>query len=260
MVNILIDVPLDAVQLEQLQTMRDVHVEVIPFREEPEPLPADLVRDKQIIFCSYPPTNLDDCQALKWVQICSVGYSQLVNIGLPEMDVRATNAQGVFDVPIAEWNIAMMFQLTRDMRQMFRNQEQKIWDRSARFQAEIRGSKVGIWGYGGIGRETARLAKAMGMTVKVMVRDTVKQRNLSYCVPGTGDPLGKLPDEVYMAGQEEAFLYDLDFLIVAVPLTKHTEGMIDDSILRMLPATAYVLNPSRGPIIQEASLLSLIHI
>ena len=62
----------------------------------------------------------------------------------------------------------MMVNLARDLRQLIRNQETSVWDRGERFQREIRGATVGIWGYGGIGRETARLAKALGLTVFVL--------------------------------------------------------------------------------------------
>lgn len=255
MLNILVDMPVDDEQLQQLQSMPGVRVRTIDPREKPESLPDELVKDTNVLFCTFPPTNIDDCAALRMVQISSVGYNQIVNIGLAERGVRACNAQGVFDVPIAEWNMAMMFQLARDMRGMFRNQEHKIWDRSAKFQTEIRGLNVGIWGYGGIGRETARLAKAMGMHVQVLVRDRVKERGHTYCVPGTGDPQGALPDRVFIRGQEAEFLRDLDVLIVAVPLTKQTEGMIGEKELRTLPQHAFVLNPSRGPIIREDALL-----
>jgi phosphoglycerate dehydrogenase-like enzyme len=255
MINILIDMPVASEQLKQLQSIPDVNVEMIPFRETSEPLPAAVAKDIDIIFCTFPPTNLQDCVSLRLIQIGSVGYNQLVNIGLAEKGVYACNGQGVFDVPIAEWNMAMMFQLARNMRGMFRNQEQKVWDRSAQFQTEIRGSKVGIWGYGGIGRETARLAKAMGMHVRVLVRDSIKARDLIYCVPGVGDPHGVLPDQVFTADKETEFLQDLDFLILATPLTKHTEGMIGEQQLRALPPTAFILNPSRGPIIREDALL-----
>ncbi len=255
MVNVLIDMPVDEQRLEELRRISGVHVTCIAPRDQPGPLPAELLRDQHIVFCTFPPANLEDCASLRLIQISSTGYTQLVNIGLAERGVQACNAQGVFDVPIAEWNIAMMFQLKRDMKGMYHNQEHKIWDRAARFQTEIRGSKVGIWGYGGIGRETARLAKAMGMHVQVFVREGVKERQLIYCVPGVGDPQGVLPDHVFTADQRAEFLRELDFLIVAVPLTKHTEGMIGERELRELPATAYVLNPSRGPIIREDALL-----
>lgn len=254
-VNILIDMPVDEEQLKQLQRLPGVRIQTIEPREKPERLPEQLAKQTNMLFCTFPPTNIDDCTALRMIQISSVGYNQIVNIGLAERGVRACNAQGVFDVPIAEWNIAMMFQLARDMKGMFHNQEHKIWDRAAKYQTEIRGLNVGIWGYGGIGRETARLAKAMGMRVQVLVRDHVKERGLTYRVPGTGDPLGELPDRVFVRGEEAAFLRDLDVLLVAVPLTKQTEGMIGEQELRALPQHAFVLNPSRGPIIREDALL-----
>ena len=68
--------------------------------------------------------------------------------------IRAASGRGCFDVSIAEWNIAMMVNLARNLRQMIRNQDTQVWDRDARFQSEIRGLTVGLWGYGGIGRET----------------------------------------------------------------------------------------------------------
>jgi phosphoglycerate dehydrogenase-like enzyme len=138
---------------------------------------------------------------------------------------------------------------------MIRNQEAAIWDRSAVFQNEIRGLTVGIWGYGGIGRETARLAKAFGLKIHVMSRGPVGPRRDVYIVPGTGDPDGVLPDRQFTQGQELEFLGDLDFLILAVPLTKRTEGLIGTRELKTLRRTAYVLNPARGPLIQERALV-----
>ncbi len=81
-----------------------------------------------------------------------------------------------------------MINLGRDLRTMIRNQEAAKWDTVGRFQHEIRGSVVGIWGYGGIGRETARLAKALGLTVHVLTRRDVGPRGEVFSVPGTGDP------------------------------------------------------------------------
>jgi phosphoglycerate dehydrogenase-like enzyme len=169
--------------------------------------------------------------------------------------VQATNCRGCFDVPIAEWNMAMLVNLARNFRQMIRNQEAAVWDRSAIFQREIRGLTVGLWGYGGIGRETARLAKAMGLRVHVLARAAVGARDEVYMVPGTGDPDGVLPDRVFQQGQELEFLGALDFLVLAMPLTKQTEGLLGERELQALPRHAFLLNPARGPIVQEAALL-----
>jgi phosphoglycerate dehydrogenase-like enzyme len=209
-----------------------------------------------VLFCTFPPSNSADLRNLRWVQISSTGYSQLVGLDLVAHGVRATNARGCFDVPIGEWCAAMMVNLARDLRQMIRNQEQAVWDRSARFQREVRGLTVGLWGYGGLARETARLAKQMGLHVHVLTRSgRVEPRRLVYTVPGTGDPEGMLPDRVFGTGQELDFLAALDFLVLALPLTKATEGLIGERELRALPRSAYLLNPARGPIVHLDALL-----
>ena len=192
---------------------------------------------------------------VRWIQIASSGYAQLLPLDLPSRQVRATNARGCFDVPIAEWNIAMMVNLLRDVPQMLRNQHAHIWDRSVRFTQEVRGMTLGLWGYGGLGRETARLAKLMGMRVHVLARHGVHPAPNIYRVPGTGDPEGTLPDRVFTAGDEQQFLSELNFLILAMPLTPQTEGLIGENELQALPRSAFVLNPARGAIIQEQALL-----
>jgi phosphoglycerate dehydrogenase-like enzyme len=231
-----------------------VDLRCVPSEPKDAPVPEHLA-DANILFFEMPPKNFGSLPAVEWVQVTSAGYSQLFDLDLVGRGIRASNGLGNFDIPIAEWNIAMMVNLARDLRQMIRNQEQGVWDRSARFQREIRGSVVGFWGYGGIGRETARLAKHMGMRIHVLTRRGVGPRTGVYCVPGTGDPDGVLPDRVFVAGEEREFLGGLDFLVLAMPLTHTTRGIIGERELQALPRTAYLLNPARGPLIQEEALL-----
>ena len=254
--KILIDVAAHEASLSALRNRSDCQVEFIePPEERSRELDPKLLRDADVLFCTLPPTNHPLMQNLKWIQIASVGYSQLFGLDLPARGVRATNARGCFDVPIAEWNIAMMVNLIRDMRQLIRNQDAAVWDRGAAFQRELRGATVGLWGYGGIGRETARLAKQMGLRVHVLARNGVRPIQNIYTVPGTGDPEGQLPDRVFRSGEELEFLRGLDFLILALPLTKESEGLIGERELQALPRHAYLLNPARGPIIQQQALL-----
>lgn len=254
--NVLIDVPVEPEVLARLQASgRHTFDPVVPPAEVERALPAERVRDAEVLFCTFPPTNLEEMPALRWIQIASTGYSQLFRHRLPTRGIRATNGRGCFDVPIAEWNIAMMINLARNLRQLIRNQDTRVWDRGAVFQREIRGLTVGIWGYGGIGRETARLARQLGLKVHVLVREGVRPAGLVYQVPGTGDPEGTLPHRVFRSGEEKAFLSGLDFLVVAMPLTSATEGLIGEAELRSLPPHAFILNPARGPIIREEPLV-----
>lgn len=259
-IKVLIDVPVKTSALKVLEATGKFEFDVIDTPEEKaRPLDQRRISEAEVLFCTIPPTNFEDMKALKWVQIASTGYTQLFEHKLPARGIRATNGRGCFDVPIAEWNVAMMVNLARDLRQLIRNQDTTIWDRSAVFQREIRGMTVGIWGYGGIGRETARLARAMGLKVHVFARNGVGPRGDVYHVPGTSDPEGVLPDKVFRTGEELEFLSGLDFLVLALPLTKNTEGLIGERELRALPDHAYVLNPARGPIIKEEALIQALN-
>jgi phosphoglycerate dehydrogenase-like enzyme len=255
MLRILIDVDIEQDRLAVLAARPDIEVRVVPFAEKARELPQKLIEDIDVLFCTYPPSNFTDMRQVRWVQIASSGYTQLFSHDLLTRKIRATNARGCFDVPIAEWNIAMMVNLIRDLPQMIRNQQAHVWDRSATFSQEFRGMTVGLWGYGGLARETARLAKLMGLHIHVLARHGTKPAPDVYRVPGTGDPEGTLPDHVFSTGSEQEFLSGLDFLILAMPLTRQTEGIVGDQELQALPRKAFVLNPARGPLIREQSLL-----
>jgi phosphoglycerate dehydrogenase-like enzyme len=255
--KLLIDVTIDEPALADLRASGEFEIDcIVPAIEVPHEVDPYRLRDAEGLFCMHPPKNFNDARSLRWIQVASTGYSQLFGLDLPSKGMRATNARGCFDIPIAEWVVAMMVNLVRDLRQMIRNQERGVWDRGAIFQRELRGMTVGLWGYGGIGRETARLAKQMGLRVHALTRSGVTgMRENVYAVPGTGDPDGVLPDRVYKESERETFLAGLDFLVVALPLTRASEGLIGERDLRALQQTAYVLNPARGPIIQEKALL-----
>lgn len=254
--NVLIDIPIYEPSLNILRNLSGVNIEIIQSPEErSRVLPKHLIENCDTLLCTFPPENHVEMVHLKYLQIASAGFNQVVGKGFEKRNVKVCNALGVFDIPIAEWNISMMINLYRNFRSMIRNQESQTWDRSARYQTEIRDSVVGIWGYGGIGRETARLAKAFGLKVHVLTRDGIKDRKNSYCIPGTGDPEGIIPDKVFVMSDKEEFLNGLDFLIMAIPLTMDNHGIVGESELKMLKPDAFLLNPARGPLVQEDALI-----
>jgi phosphoglycerate dehydrogenase-like enzyme len=255
--NVLIDVPADERLAKQLLSRTALRVSFAdPIAEEgPIPRPIQLICDAEILFCSFLPENLSEMRQLELVQLASSGYTQVQGLDLAAKGIRVCNARGVFDTAIAEWNLAMMVCLARNLRGMLRNQERQVWDRSAQFQTEIRGATVGLWGYGGIGRQTARLCKAFGLNVHVLAKSGVKSRLNVFAVADSGDPAGALPDRVFSYSERMQFLSELDFLILCMPLSRETEGIIGVDELKALPCRSYVLNPARGPLIQERALL-----
>jgi phosphoglycerate dehydrogenase-like enzyme len=258
MTQIVLDVRVQPEALGRLASIPGVRVaafEPIPLQGKPRELPIEQVQAAEILACTLPPSNLAELKSLRLIQLSSVGYAQLYGLGLSERGIRVANARGVYDTAIAEWNVAMMVNLARDLPTMLRNQQQGRWSTEGPFHQEIRGSVVGLWGYGGIGRETARLAKALGMRVHVLSRKGIRRREQVYCVAGTGDPEGCLPDRVFTAGQEEAFLAELDFLVLAMPHTPANHGIVSQRELRSLKRGAFLLNPARGPLVDESALL-----
>lgn len=256
--NILIDVPIVPSALNKLQQIPNLHLSFTdPPEERLRPLPRSLLHNQHLLFCMFPPENHQDLEALKFIQVNSSGFTQLAPLKLASSgkDIQAANSLGVFDVPIAEWCVAMTINMARNMKGLIENQQNATWDRSARFQREIRGSTVGIWGYGGIGRQTARLCKALGLTVHVLTRSGVTVRNNIYRVENTGDPMGDLPDKVFTLTEKQAFLERLDFLVLAMPLNPNTDGIVGERELQSLPDHAIILNPARGPLIQEEPLI-----
>jgi phosphoglycerate dehydrogenase-like enzyme len=256
MTRILSDIPLPESCLRRLHALPGESVHLLPAHDARWDVPAEHLAGPEVLLCKWPPRNLFEMRDLKVMQLSTVGFEHLRHFDLADKPLRVCNARGIFDPAIGEWCLAMMINLTRDLRGMIRHQEDRVWERADRFQQEARGRVVGLWGYGGIGRETARLAKAVGMTVHVMTRTGVRARQNTYVTPGTGDPEGVLPDRVFVTGQEKEFLAGLDFLVLALPHTQASRGLIGEEQLKALPRRAFVLNPARGPIIEESALLA----
>lgn len=258
MTHVLVEARLHPDKLRQLQALPGVRVTTAAptnLQSKRSVVAPDVVGDVDIFVGTLPPQNHAEMTALKFFQVATVGYSQLYGLDLVRRGVRAANARGVYDTVIAEWNVAMMINLGRDLRTMIRNQDAARWHVDDRYAHEIRGGTVGLWGYGGIGRETARLAKTLGQTVHVLTRRGIGPRDDYYAVPGTGDPAGTLPDRVFTAGQELEFLAGLDFLILSMPNTPANTGIVGERELRAMKPTAFLLNPARGPLVNEQALL-----
>ena len=256
--KILIDMPAHQGGFDALKAVANLQTTLVsenPGSESKRALPPELIREQEVLFCMLPPTNIAEMRQLRFIQIGSAGYSQLFGLDLVARGIRACNAVGVHAIAIAEWSTAMMINLARDLRGMIRNQDAAVWERPARFQQEIRGATLGIWGYGSIGRESARQAKALGLKVHVLDRGAIGACGNVYRMEGTGDPEGTLPDRVFVPEQKLEFLAGLDFLLLSMPLTAATEGLVGANELAALPHSCYVLNPARGPLIQETALL-----
>ena len=256
MPQVLVDTSIEPALLHELARSTGLSVELAPGElDTRRDLPEAALRDVRAMLCTYLPTNHQAMTAVELVQLCSSGYNQAENLGLAHRGVQVCNASGVNDVPIAEWAVMMIVALARDLPTLFQHQQQAVWDRGARFQQEVRGRTLGIWGYGGIGRETARLAAAMGLRIHVLTRTGRIEPRERFRVPRTGDDDGTIPERVFSAVEAEQFCQSLDLLLLAIPQTPANEGLINRRLFEALPDRAFLLNPARGGLVCEADLL-----
>src|SRR5262245_26725592 len=199
MTRILIDLTIDPAAAAKIRGMPGVVVDELERSHEPVERAPSLLQQIDVLLAKYPPKNVDDLKSLNLWQLATVGFDHFAHLRLGERPFTVCNARGVFDTGIGEWCAAMFVNLTRDLRGMIRNQDRGKWDRAPEHQQEVRGKIAGIWGYGGLGREAARVAKALGLTVHVFVRRGVGPRKNDFTPTGTGDPQGTLPDRVFLA-------------------------------------------------------------
>jgi phosphoglycerate dehydrogenase-like enzyme len=184
---------------------------------------------------------------LRWVHTGTAGVGSLLHPELVAGDVILTNSAGVHAEPMADTILAMMLHFARGLDHAVRAQQRGAWDAAAFEQAdsgvrELSGAAVGIIGYGGIGRALARRVNALGMAVLALRRSADAAVDEFATVLSGDDGLDRI-------------LAESDFLVLCVPATAATRGMIGVRELQRARHGAVLINVARGGIVDEAALL-----
>jgi len=195
---------------------------------------------------------------LKWVQTHSAGINDLFDKPVWRSPVILTTANGIHPIPMAEHALAMMLAFRWKLRTMFQMQARRTWPRDrwdTFIMPELRGSTLGIVGYGAIGRELARLARAMGMRVLALNRSGQRRRYQGFGVPGTGDPDAAVPEKIYPTGGLFDMLPECDYVVVSAPQTPDTYHLIGPPAFSHMKPSAFFFNLARGAVVDEAALI-----
>jgi phosphoglycerate dehydrogenase-like enzyme len=187
---------------------------------------AALVRDKGV--------------RLRWIQLTTAGYDGITFHGAPET-VVVTNAGHSHAPMVAEHAIMLLAALTRRLHLFAEPQSRHVFDRGIALPlATLEDSTVAILGYGGIGRETARRAKAFGARVVAVARS------------GRQD---EFADAVEPSHHLHAVLAQADSLGITAALTTETQGMIDAHALAAMKPNGVLVNIARGGIVDTGALV-----
>ncbi len=254
---ILITAPCEAEWLHRLQRLYP-DFQII---HRTDAIPAHLWREVEILYTSFATALPSPEQAprLKWVQLYSAGIDSIVHQPLFRTAVVFTTASGVHATPMAEYVFTMILAWFHRFPQLLAWKQREQWPTGAERQSlflseEVSGKTLGIVGYGSIGREVARAAKAFGMHVLAMQHSS-NHSDSGFRFPGTGDPEGSLPDRYYTPDQLHMLLGESDIVLIAVPLTAKTAGMFDRAAFAAMKPTAFLINIARGEVCDEAALI-----
>jgi phosphoglycerate dehydrogenase-like enzyme len=178
--------------------------------------------------------------SLRWVHTVTAGIDHVLAALPPDRDVQITNAAGVFDVPIAETVLAYILLFAKRLPELLAQQRARSW-RLLRLQ-EVAGLTVTILGMGGIGTAVARRCKALDMHVLAMRRH-----------PELGDPC---VDEMLGPGRLMDALGAAHFVVVALPATTETRGLLGRAEFATMRSDAVLINIARGAIVDEEALIA----
>lgn len=176
---------------------------------------------------------------LRWIQALTAGVDFFPLNLIKERGIVLTCGRGIHKLYIAEYAIAAMINLARNMHLVFRNQIRGKWDRSIP-QGEINGKTAGILGLGSIGQEIARKAAFLGMRV-IGVKNA--PRALEHV------------EHVYSPPEMQEVFSQSDYVINLLPDTPNTRGLIDKKFFDLMKKSACFINLGRGATVNQADLI-----
>jgi len=208
----------------------------------------DYIRDAEVaITFSLRPEQFKAARKLRWIHSPAAAVHQLIFPELVNSEVILTNAREAHGPVVAEHVMALIFALAKCLPQAVRFQQKHIWGQELMWRGrprprELAGATLGLVGLGSIGRAVARHASSLGMRVIAMREN-----------PGKESPEGV--QQVFASSQLDEVLSQSDYVVLAVPVTASTVGLMGASRLAKMKPDACLINVGRGPLVDEAALI-----
>lgn len=202
---------------------------------------SQLSKKSEIIY-GLPEVDLvKKAENLKWLQLPTAGVNGYAEAEIYQnSDIILTNASGVYGRPIAEHVFGMILAHNRNLIEHAADKKGKIWQNSRQVK-DFFGSTVGILGLGDIGSTIAERAKNWGARVLALKR--------------TKSSLPAYVDQIYLREDLDLLLKESDYLILTLPGTPETEGIIAERELKLMKSSAFLVNIGRGSLIKEEALV-----
>lgn len=263
-VEVLVTFPLEDELQAQIREMSEfVNLTVAP-AQKAEDIPEEVWRRTEVLYTLRILPEPAQVPKLRWVQSYLAGVEKEINHPLfEEGKVFFSSMSGANARQTAEHALTMMLALGHNLPEFNALQSERAWmeDKGKKYTpTEINGSTVGIIGYGSIGRQVARLVTGLGAQVLASKRDAMTPAHYGYSAEDVGDPSGDMFTRLYPPEAMRSMLKECDFVVVCVPRTPDTAGLVGKDQLAAMKKGAYLVDISRGGVVdQEALLAALEH-
>jgi phosphoglycerate dehydrogenase-like enzyme len=205
---------------------------------------AELSEAEVLLRGGIPASVLDHLLArapkVRWIHSVSAGIDRVATPTVRARGLTVTNARGVFSRPIAEYVVMMMLAIARQLPQLLELQRERTWQPLR--GRELSEMTLGIVGFGSIGSEVARLLAPFGTRILATRRRPER---------GAGDAANV---ELHGLDELELVLKASDVVLIALPLTEETAGMIGVAQLQQMREHAWLMNIARGRLIDDMAL------
>jgi phosphoglycerate dehydrogenase-like enzyme len=261
-IEVLITLPFTDKMIEQITEVSPrLKIELINSRKA-EDISHEVWERTEVLYTASVLPAPEQVPHLNWIQFHWAGIDHALQAPiLKKPDLIITNVSGTSATQTAEHVVMMLLALGHHLNEAINYQKRSEWP-SGRWELfapqELRGSTVGIVGYGSIGRQVARLLHAFGATVLAVKRDAMHPEDTGYTLEGLGDPAGDLVHRLYPPQALRSMLKECDFVVVTVPLTDETRGLLGAEELAVLKPSACLVDISRGWVIDHTALLPLL--
>lgn len=230
-------------------------------RARVDPALLDLVREAEVYLgYAVPEELLRVAPRLRWVHSGAAGVASSLTPTMLASPVVFTNSAGVHGPPIAETVLAMILFFGRGLDLALTGQRLREWSAEAFYGAdaplgELQGSTVGVFGFGGVGREVARRVASLGARVLALARRPKRPADIDLGPVRGGGSLG--PYVTVLNGREglERLLAESDALVLAAPETPETRGVLGAAELERMKPGALLVNVARGRLVHEEALV-----
>jgi phosphoglycerate dehydrogenase-like enzyme len=230
-----------------------------------DPALAEVAREAEI-YLGYgvPAALLREGKGLKWVHSGAAGVRGSLTPEMLASPVLFTNSKGVHGPPMADTALGMILYFSRGLDFGVAAKARSHWDKEPFYAAdtplaEMAFSTVGLFGFGGIGREVAKRVSALGARVLAFDRGPEAFEDSGARFEDKAPPGGAAPTGVEPLHGPDGFqrlLAESDFLVLTAPETPESRGKIDAEALSRMKPQAVLINISRGPLVEEDALVA----